>query len=48
MTTFVYALGLLLCGTAGFIDRNPSIWRYISVISLFSLGIMLLVISPKL
>jgi hypothetical protein len=48
MTTFVYVLGLLLCGTAGFIDRNPSLWRYISVIGLFSIGVMLLFTAPSL
>jgi hypothetical protein len=48
MTSLVYCLGLLFCGIAGFIDRNPSIWRFVSTIILFSLGVMLLFTAPSL
>jgi hypothetical protein len=48
MTTFVYCLGILLCGIAGFIDRNPSVWRFIAVMTFFSGGILLMTFTNKI
>jgi hypothetical protein len=47
MTAFVYCLGLLLCCCSGFIDRNPSAWRFIGVTLFFGAGIVLMIFSNK-
>lgn len=48
MTTFVYCLGLLMCFSSGFIDRNPSLWRFIGVMTFFSAGVFLLTFADKI
>ena len=40
-------LGLVSCFAAGFIDRNPSIYRFLGVIVSYSIGALLITYGLK-
>ena len=42
MNWYILILGAIMCGSAGVVDQNPSLGRFMAVIALQSFGIVLL------
>ena len=42
MNWYIFVLGMFICGLTGVVDQNPSLGRFMAVITLQSFGIFLL------
>ena len=42
MNWYIFVLGMFICGLTGVVDQNPTMGRFIAVITLQSLGVILL------